>query len=145
MVAGMELQRVQVAFDAGDAHRLAAFWAEAFGYEVEDNHDQIEQVVAAGFATADDYEEVGGRKRWRGAAAANHPSGRFPRLLFQEVPESKTVKDRIHLDMHVGEEGREAFVARLVELGATRLHDGRQGPHTWVTLADPEGNELCVS
>ncbi len=39
----------------------------------------------------------------------------------------------------------EAFIRRMVAAGATRLHAGRQGPHTWVTLADPEGNELCVS
>ena len=64
---------------------------------------------------------------------------------MQHVPEAKTVKYRVHLDLRVGEEGREAEVARLVGLGATKLWIGRQGPQTWVTMADPEGNEFCVS
>ena len=50
----------------------------------------------------------------------------------------------LQLDVRVGDD-REAVIARCLELGATRLGDGRQGPHTWVTLADPEGNEFCVS
>ena len=63
------------------------------------------------------------------------------------MPEPKTVKDRIHLDLHhlEGDEAREAEVARLIELGATKLWDGQQGPQRWVTMADPEGNEFCVA
>ncbi|HEU4841286.1 MAG TPA: VOC family protein, partial [Ilumatobacteraceae bacterium] len=59
----------------------------------------------------------------------------------------KTVKDRIHLDLHFleGDDGRDATVARLIDLGATKLWDGQQGPQRWVTMADPEGNEFCVS
>ncbi len=140
-----EITRMQVAFDTKDAHSLARFWGEAFGYEVEDNHDQIEHVVAAGFATADDYLERDGRKVWRGAAAANHPAGSLPRLLFQDVPEGKTVKNRVHLDVSFDAAARDAEVERIMGLGATKLHDGQQGPHTWVTLTDPEGNEFCIS
>ncbi len=55
------------------------------------------------------------------------------------------MKNRIHLDLQFGEESREEQVQRALALGATRLWDGQQGPHTWVTLADPEGNEFCVS
>ena len=57
------------------------------------------------------------------------------------------MKDRIHLDLHHldGDDAREAEVARLIELGATRLWDGQQGPQRWVTMADPEGNEFCVA
>ena len=60
------------------------------------------------------------------------------------MPEPKTVKDRIHLDVQVGAERRDAEVERLVALGATWLWEASQGPHSWVTLADPEGNEFCV-
>ena len=67
-----------------------------------------------------------------------------PRLLFQQVPEGKQVKNRIHLDVVAGDD-RESVIARCIELGATKLWDGEQGPHTWVTLADPEGNEFCVA
>ena len=55
------------------------------------------------------------------------------------------MKNRVHLDLHVGEDRREAEVERLTGLGASRLWDGQQGPHRWVTMADPEGNEFCVA
>jgi hypothetical protein len=55
------------------------------------------------------------------------------------------VKNRVHLDVRVGAERREAEVARLVDLGATELWRGAQGPFEWVTLADPEGNEFCLT
>lgn len=66
-------------------------------------------------------------------------------MVFQKVPEPKQAKNRWHLDLHLGEERRDAEVERLVGLGATRLWDGQQGLHTWVTMADPEGNEFCVA
>jgi len=50
----------------------------------------------------------------------------------------------VHLDVRTGQDDVELVRARLVERGATVLHSGRQGPHTWVTMADPEGNEFCV-
>jgi hypothetical protein len=61
------------------------------------------------------------------------------------LPEAKTVKNRVHLDLRVGTDAVDAVVKGLVAKGATLSHHGRQGPHTWVTVADPEGNELCVS
>jgi hypothetical protein len=82
---------------------------------------------------------------WRAGAALNSPHAGRPRVLFQEVPEPKTVKNRVHLDVRVGAERREAEVARLLGLGATELWRGAQGPYEWVTLADPEGNEFCVT
>jgi len=57
----------------------------------------------------------------------------------------KAVKNRIHLDMRVGAENIEAETTRLTRMGATFLYRGEQGPHGWVTLADPEGNEFCVT
>ena len=138
---------IQICVDAADPHAQARFWAATLHYELEDHHDQIEQLLAAGAITRDDTIEVGGRMAFALAAACRHPQGTGPRVLFQRVPEPKTVKDRIHLDLHhlEGDEAREAEVARLVDLGATRLWDGQQGPQRWVTLADPEGNEFCVA
>jgi hypothetical protein len=137
---------VQVAIDASDPHALCQFWAEVMDYEVEDHHDQILHLVEAGWVTLDETVERDGRRVFPDAAACRPRDGDSgPRLLFQKVPETKTVKNRVHLDVRVGEEGRDAEVARLVGLGARRLWDGHQGPHTWVTLADPEGNEFCLT
>jgi hypothetical protein len=138
---------LQIAVDCADPHALARFWAAAVHYELEDHHDGIERILAEGQATLDDTILIDGRRAWRTAAACHDPRGHGPRLLFQTVPEPKTVKDRIHLDLHfmAGDEGRQAEVARLLGLGATKLWDGQQGPYRWVTLADPEGNEFCVS
>ena len=138
---------IQIAVDCHDPHALARFWAAAVDYELEDHHDQIVGILAAGYATDDDVVEIDGRKAWRTAAACRDAEGTRPRLLFQQVPEPKTVKDRIHIDLQVvqGDDARDAEVVRLVELGATKLWDGQQGPQRWVTMADPEGNEFCVS
>ncbi len=138
---------IQIAVDSADPHAQARFWAAALHYEPEDHHDQVEQLLAAGAITTDDTIEIDGRMAFRVAAACRHPQGTGPRVLFQHVPEPKTVKDRIHLDLHhlQGDEFREAEVARLIGLGATKLWDGQQGPQRWVTLADPEGNEFCVA
>jgi hypothetical protein len=138
------VRAVQVAVDCADPHALVRFWASATGMEVEDHHDQVTEMVGAGFASGAETVEIDGRRAWATAAACRDPDGRLPRLLFQQVPEGKTVKNRWHLDLDVGPDRCDAEVERLIDLGATRLWDGRQGPHTWVTLADPEGNEFCV-
>jgi len=134
----------QIAIDCADPHSLARFWAGVVGYQVEDHHDGVERMIAAGYADRDAAVEIDGRLQWATATACFDPDGRGPRLLFQQVPETKTVKDRIHLDLHFPTDGN-AEVERIIELGATRLWDGQQGPHTWITLADPEGNEFCIS
>ncbi len=136
---------VQVVIDAADPHALAEFWAAALGYGVEDVEAFSRQMLDAGHASDGDVTTHRGRLVWRDAAAASDPDGRRPRLLLQRVPEQKSVKNRVHLDLVVGPERRDAEVERIVGLGAVRLYDGRLGPQTWVTLADPEGNELCVS
>lgn len=139
------MQAVQIAVDCADPHALARFWAAATGMEVEDHHDLVEEMVANGFANDHETVEIDGRRAWSSAAACRDPHDRLPRLLFQHVPEVKAVKNRWHLDLDVGADRRDAEVERLVASGATRLWDGQQGPHTWVTMADPEGNEFCVS
>jgi hypothetical protein len=66
-------------------------------------------------------------------------------VLFQHVPEAKSAKNRLHLDVRVGADDVQAAIAGLTARGAKVQHTGRQGAHTWVTLTDPEGNEFCVS
>ena len=138
----------QVAVDCGAPHVLADWWAAALGWQVEPSDAEfIRRMVAEGQASEADTTTHRGVLVWRDGAAVVHPDGpdRAPRLYFQAVPEPKAGKNRLHLDVRVGEQDVAAVVERLVGAGATRLHDGRQGPHTWVTLADPEGNEFCVS
>lgn len=138
----------QVTIDSADAHGLADWWADALGWEVEPSDEAfIRRMVAEGHASDGDTTTHRGTLVWKDAAAIRHPGGqdRAPRILFQLVPEAKTVKNRVHLDLRIGTDDVEAVVGRLMANGATLLHRGRQGPHTWVTVADPEGNELCVS
>jgi hypothetical protein len=135
---------VQVVFDCHDPHAVNRFWAEIMQYEIEDHHDLVEQLLEAGQLGEDETITIDGRRAFATAAACRDTDGSGPRLLFQRVPEKKQVKNRVHLDVRAGDE-REAVVARCVELGATKLWDGREGPSTWVTLSDPEGNEFCVS
>jgi glyoxalase superfamily protein len=135
----------QIAIDAADPHALNRFWSAAMGYEMEDHHDLVKQLLDSGQVTPDETIELDGRLAFKTAAASRDPEGVAPRLLFQTVPEPKTVKNRVHLDLHVGDERRENEVERLIALGASRLWDGQQGPNRWVTMADPEGNEFCVA
>jgi Glyoxalase-like domain len=135
---------LQVTFDCVDPHAQARFWATALDYDVEDHEENIAEVVAAGHVPADseDIITIDGRRAWRDyAGAASRDSA--DRLLFQRVPGEKTAKNRVHLDLHVADAA--AKIEQLLALGATKLWDGQIGPQTWVTLADPEGNELCVS
>src|SRR5512139_1862426 len=136
----------QVVVDCADPHQLADWWAEAIGWDVEpSNEDFIRKMVAEGQAGEADTAVHKGVLVWREGAAIRHPDGSGRRILFQLVPEPKTVKNRVHLDVRVGAEKIESEVERLVAAGARVLHHGRQGPHSWITIADPEGNELCIS
>lgn len=140
----------QVTFDAANPHTLADWWADALGWVVEPSDEAfIRRMIAEGHASEDDTTTHDGQLVWKAGAAIRHPDtperGPRKRILFQAVPEPKTVKNRVHLDIWVGAENVEAELARLTAKGATFLHRGRQGPHSWVTIADPEGNELCLS
>jgi len=135
----------QVAIDCAEPHPLARFWSEAMHYEVEDSNDQILGLIEQGLLSRDETTEIDGRLFFTVAVAVSDPAGKGPRVLFQQVPEPKTVKNRVHLDLRIPADEHEAEVKRLEALGATRLWDGQQGPHSWVTMADPEGNEFCVS
>ncbi|MDV6012987.1 VOC family protein [Haloechinothrix sp. LS1_15] len=136
--------RIQVAFDAAEPHALARFWAAAMRYEVEDHSGLVDHLLGAGYIQGSDIIDLDGRKAFRDATACSDPEGAGPRLYFQRVPEAKQAKNRVHLDLEVGQERREAEVERLVDLGATVLWiTADRGPVT-TTLGDPEGNELCV-
>ena len=136
----------QVTIDCSAPHVLADWWAEALGWQVEQQDESfIRRMVQSGAASEADTTEHRGALVWKVGAALTPPEAGRPRVLFQAVPEPKTVKNRMHLDVRVGAEHREAEVNRLLALGATELWRGAQGPYEWVTLADPEGNEFCVT
>ena len=137
---------LQVVVDSTSPHELADWWAEALGWQVEPQDEAfIQRMVQMGAASEDDTMRHRGALVWALGAAITSPEPGRPRVLFQRVPEEKTVKNRLHLDVRVGPEQREAEVARLVSLGATELWRGEQGPMAWVTMADPQGNEFCVA
>lgn len=135
----------QVTVDCTDPHTLADWWAETLGWDVEPQDEAfIEDMIAKGFATGAETTHHRGRLVWRTGAAINHPSaGR--RMLFQFDESAKTVKNRVHVDVRVGAENRDAERDKLVARGATFLWEASQGPHSWFTLADPEGNEFCIT
>lgn len=145
----------KLVIDSTDAAGLADFWAAALEYEVEDPGPLIEQLLAAGRIGAEVVTEHRGRKTFRGYAAIRHPDdpfdqtsgvGRGRRLLFQDVPEGKSGKNRLHIDVHSARGGLDELVTRLERLGATRVREVDQGPagHWWI-MQDPEGNEFCAA
>ena len=145
----------KLVIDTANAPALADFWAAALEYEVEDPSPLIEQLLGAGRIGEEAVVEHRGRKNFRGLAAIRHPEDPFDatsgvgqgrRLLFQDVPEGKTGKNRLHIDVHSETGGLDKLVTRLEGLGATRVREVDQGPagHWWV-MQDPEGNEFCAA
>jgi hypothetical protein len=137
---------VQLTIDCRDPHALADWWAETLGWTAEAQDEAfIRRMVAEGHATESDTHVHNGALVWKVGAAINAPAGTAaPRILFQSVPEDKSTKNRMHVDIRTGDADVDSVRASLIERGATVLHTGRQGPHSWVTMADPEGNEFCV-
>ena len=143
----------KVVIDSTDPHAQATFWGEALGYIVEDHSVLIERLLGFGAVPEDVTLVAHDRRAWRDLAGVRHPddpydqdsgAGLGRRLLFQRVPEARTVKNRLHLDVHAGPERREAEVERLAGLGATVLREVAEQGGTWTVLTDPEGNEFCV-
>ncbi len=138
---------VQVTFDCADPDRLATFWASALGYRKDDPPEGYESWEA--FLKANGVPE-----EWNSASAIIDPDGVGPRIYFQRVPEPKTVKNRLHLDVNVGggrgtpaEERRRrvyAEVDRLAGEGATKMRVHDDDGEFWVVMTDPEGNEFCL-
>ena len=140
---------VQITFDCADPAALAAFWADALGYQVQD--------PPTGFESWDQALDAMGvpPERRNDASAVVDPAGTGPRLFFQRVPESKQVKNRVHIDVRAapGLEGEARMAAleteaeRLVARGATRLERFEPDPPLnfgHIVMADPEGNEFCL-
>lgn len=135
----------QVTVDSEDPHQQARWWASALDWEVEPSDENfIRGLIDAGHAQESDTTTFEGVLVWRGGAAIRDPEHpQRPRVLFQLVPESKQVKNRLHLDLRAGD-GREELAEKLVAAGATISHRGSQGPYEWITMTDPEGNEFCL-
>ena len=139
--------RIQVTFDAADPAALADFWMEALGYVIPPPPPEFESWDA--WATAMGIPE----ESWNDARAIEDPDGAGPRIFIQKVPEPKTAKNRVHLDVSVAARGtpaeeRRAMVdaeaERLVAAGATKVGPVAQRDEYWVVLLDPEGNEFCL-
>jgi hypothetical protein len=116
----------KLVIDSTNAPALADFWAAALEYEVEDPSALISQLLAAGHIGLEAVVEYCGRRIFRGYAAIRHPEdpfdetsgiGRGRRLLFQEVPERKSGKNRLHIDVHSEPGGLDELVTRLEKLG----------------------------
>ena len=142
-------REVQVTFDCGDPGALCLFWVEVLGYQL--------QPPPPGFDSWDAFlDSVGVPPEGRNSRSAAVPiDGDGPRLFFQRVPEGKTAKNRVHLDVRAapGLEGDarmsalEAEAGRLVALGATRLRRFEPGSEMsagFIVMTDPEGNEFCL-
>lgn len=140
----------QVTFDAADPTTLSRFWAIALDYVEQPpptGHDSWED-----FARAVDIPE----EEWGDLVAIVDPEAAGPRILFQRVPEGKTAKNRVHLDVNAGgghdmprDERRvnvQAKVAALRAAGAVvrETFDVPERGDYWVVMQDPEGNEFCV-
>ncbi|XVQ89895.1 VOC family protein [Microbispora siamensis] len=141
----------KLVIDCADPHAQASFWAEALGYEVEDNSVLVGRLLAAGVVGEE--AVTPDRTAFRTLRAVRHPDDPFDpdsgtglgrRILFQAVPEPKAGKNRLHIDLHAGPERRDAEVDRLKALGATVLRTVREPGGHHVTMADPEGNEFDV-
>ena len=113
---------LNVTFDCRDAASVARFWEGVTGYAMA-------------------FEDPPGNPFW--VLTPNEPN--LPRLVFVTVSETKSIKNRVHLDVVPSDRTQEAEVSRLLTLGASILDDRRtSAPGGWVVMADPEGNEFCV-
>jgi predicted enzyme related to lactoylglutathione lyase len=120
----MSLSLQCITVDAHNPKALAEFWAEALGWTVGEDGDDI---------------------GWWIERELNDPNKTgFPDILFLKVPDSKVVKNRLHLDLRPDDQAAE--VVRLEKLGAKKIDIGQSTDPdtTWVVMADPEGNEFCV-
>ncbi|WP_328989915.1 VOC family protein [Kribbella sp. NBC_01245] len=114
--------RIQcVLYDAIDPAAQARFWAELLGWRITFENEK-ESVLEP--------------------AAGSREDGVVPDMLFLRVPETKTIKNRVHIDLRPDDQAAE--VARIEALGAKRVDVGQNDEASWVVMADPEGNEFCV-
>lgn len=148
---------IQITFDARDPGALSIFWRDVLGY-VHPAPPGVELPAGADPLGAwDEFLEKAGvpHEQRNSSSALEDPDGAGPRIFFQQVPEGKVAKNRVHLDVRAapGLEGEERMAAleaeceRLVALGATRLARFEPDPPMslgFIVMADPEGNEFCL-
>ena len=148
---------IQVTFDAHDPRALSSFWREVLGY-VHPGPPGVDLASGADpLAAWDEFlERIGVPEDQRNTRSAiEDPDGRGARLFFQQVPEDKVAKNRVHLDVRAAPclEGDERMAAleverdRLVALGATQVRRHEPDPPLsagFIVMSDPEGNEFCL-
>ncbi|WP_107704715.1 VOC family protein [Nocardioides allogilvus] len=140
------VKQFQVTFDCAEPERVARFWCDVLGYVVPPPPE--------GFAGWDEFDRSLPAEEQGSAFACVDPTGAGPRLFFQRVPEGKTVKNRLHLDVRVGTglvgaerlAALEAECARLLPLGArrVRLLEADEVNESCLVMQDVEGNEFCL-
>jgi predicted enzyme related to lactoylglutathione lyase len=107
-----------IAIDALDPRPVAEFWAAVLGWRIVEEDDEGITIAPVGEAR--------------------------PRIDVFRVPERKSVKNRLHLDLRADGTTAEEEIARVVALGARPVDIGQPADATWTVLADPEGNEFCI-
>ena len=112
----------ELCIDCADPRRLAEFWRDVLGWEIGE-------------------EDLDGTPP---AVELVNPEQQWPTLLFVQVPEPKSVKNRLHIDVNARDREQAEEVERVLALGATHAEVGQTGKESWVVLADPEGNEFCI-
>jgi len=117
----MALRWQSILVDSTDPSPIAHWWAELLGWRI--THEDDEEIV---LEPPEDSPE----------------DGVSPDILFLRVPEPKTGKNRLHIDLRPVDQAAE--VARAEAMGATRVDIGQGADKTWVVLADPDGNEFCI-
>jgi hypothetical protein len=139
---------VQVTFDCADPDRLAHFWADLLGYQLDPPPEGCDSweawLIEQGIPESE----------WNSASAVSDPEEHGPRIFFQRVPEPKDRKNRVHLDVNVGgpwgtpdEERRaavDAAVERAVGLGAKKVRLVEERGERHYVMNDIEGNEFCL-
>lgn len=150
-------RQFQVTFDAHDPRALSSFWRDVLGY-VHPGPPGVDLPAGADpLAAWDEFLARAGvpEDRRNAASAVEDPDGTGPRVFFQQVPEDKVAKNRVHLDVRAapGLEGDERMAAleaeceRLVALGAVRVRRSEPQPPMsagFIVMTDPEGNEFCL-
>jgi hypothetical protein len=114
----MSCRFTELIIDAEDPHALAAFWQQVLAYDERDRGDDIVEIAG--------------------------PPGTGPSLVFLRVPERKSLKNRLHIDVNATDRDQPAELERLLSLGARRVDIGQGDDVSWHVLADPEGNEFCL-
>lgn len=132
----MTSRMTEIVVDAHDPRTLAEFWCAVLDYKIIDDQQVIVEIASREYPDTWNDESTA---EWKAKVRSAPP---VPTILFAKVPEHKTIKNRLHLDVSpVG--SQQAEVDRLLTLGATRADVG-QGDASWVVMRDPEGNEFCV-